>query len=74
MLTFIMGVISLIMLHLLVLWGVLSLFRVSMNPRIIIWNIPVIVVFSGDWLIFRDLNWAIKEADKVLLIILCLRD
>jgi len=62
------------MLHLLVLWGVLSLFRVSMNPRIIIWNIAVIVVFSWDWLIFRDLNWAIKEADKVLLVILCLRD
>lgn len=69
-----MGMISLIMLHLLVLWGVLSLFWVSMNPRIIIWNIPVIVVFSGDWLIFRDLNWPVKEANKVLLVILCLRD
>ena len=74
MATFIVGMISLVMLHLMVLWGVFSLFWVSLNPWIIIWNIAIIVVFSGGWFIFSDLNWPVKEADKVLAVIFCHRN
>jgi uncharacterized protein YacL len=69
MATFIMGMISLILLHLMVVW-VLSHLRVTLNPCITY----CIIVFSEVWIIFSDLNWAVKEADKVLAAIICRRD
>jgi len=69
MTAFIMGMISLILLHLVVVW-VLSHLRVTLNPCITYY----IIVFSEVWIIFSDLNWAVKEADKVLVAIICRRD